>query len=74
MDKPSENLKELSMMLKVLSPKEREIILKRNGINVDVISFTLEEMGKEVGVTRERIRQIEAKAIEKMRFISSPTK
>ena len=35
---------------------------------MDGITHTLEEVGKEFGVTRERIRQIEAKAIEKMRL------
>ena len=38
----------------------------RNGL-IDGIYHTLEDVGKEFGVTRERIRQIEAKALEKMR-------
>ena len=47
------------------SEKEKEVIEKRFGFNGPVL--TLEEIGKEMGVTRERIRQIEAKAIKKLR-------
>jgi len=53
-------------ILDELSPKERKILEMRHGL-VDGITHTLEEVGKEFGVTRERIRQIEAKAHEKIR-------
>ncbi len=53
-------------ILEELSPKERKILEMRHGL-VDGITHTLEEVGKEFGVTRERIRQIEAKAHEKIR-------
>lgn len=49
-----------------LSPREQKILDMRFGLT-DGITHTLEEVGKEFGVTRERIRQIEAKALEKMR-------
>ncbi len=49
-----------------LSEKEREILALRHGLN-DGIHHTLEEVEKMFGVTRERIRQIEAKAHEKIR-------
>jgi len=49
-----------------LSPKERKILEMRYGLN-DGVMRTLEEVGQEFGVTRERIRQIEAKAHEKIR-------
>ena len=49
-----------------LSPKERKILEMRHGLE-DGVMRTLEEVGKEFGVTRERIRQIEAKAHEKIR-------
>lgn len=49
-----------------LSAKERKILEMRHGL-LDGVYHTLEEVGKEFGVTRERIRQIEAKALEKIR-------
>lgn len=49
-----------------LSPKERKILEMRHGL-IDGVMRTLEEVGQEFGVTRERIRQIEAKAHEKIR-------
>ena len=49
-----------------LAPREQKILSMRFGLG-DGVTHTLEEVGKEFGVTRERIRQIEAKAIEKIR-------
>ena len=56
----------LEDILDDLSPREKKILDMRFGLT-DGITHTLEEVGKEFGVTRERIRQIEAKALEKMR-------
>ena len=56
----------LEEILKDLSPREQKILSMRFGLE-DGITHTLEEVGKEFGVTRERIRQIEAKALEKIR-------
>lgn len=53
-------------ILNDLPEKERKILEMRHGLT-DGITHTLEEVGKEFGVTRERIRQIEAKALEKIR-------
>lgn len=61
-------LQNLQLLFSSLQEKERKIILMRYGL-VDGITHTLEETGREFGVTRERIRQIEAKAHEKMRQI-----
>jgi RNA polymerase primary sigma factor len=58
--------KRLEEILVDLSPREQKILEMRFGLK-DGITHTLEEVGKEFGVTRERIRQIEAKALERMR-------
>ena len=53
-------------VLGTLSPREREVLTMRFGLE-DGRGRTLEEVGREFGVTRERIRQIEAKALRKLR-------
>lgn len=57
---------QVNEILEELSPKEKKILEMRHGL-LDGITHTLEEVGREFGVTRERIRQIEAKAHEKIR-------
>ncbi len=57
---------QLHEILNDLTPKERKILAMRHGLE-DGIYHTLEEVGQEFGVTRERIRQIEAKALDKIR-------
>ena len=57
---------ELLKVLDTLTPRENEVIRKRYGLD-DSRPKTLEEVGKEFNVTRERIRQIEAKALRKLR-------
>jgi len=52
-------------VIKDLNPREQKILEMRFGL-VDGVSHTLEEVGKEFDVTRERIRQIEAKSLEKI--------
>ncbi len=56
----------VSEIVQYLSPREQKIVRMRFGLE-NGQSHTLEEVGKEFGVTRERIRQIEAKALEKIR-------
>ncbi len=75
-DKGAENPSDMTSMsmlkdrikdvLDTLTPREREVLEQRFGL-VDGYSRTLEEVGKQFQVTRERIRQIEAKALRKMR-------
>ncbi len=56
----------VSEIIDELQPREKKILEMRFGLT-DGITHTLEEVGQEFGVTRERIRQIEAKALEKTR-------
>ena len=58
---------ELEKALNTLTPREAEIVRLRYGIGIGYPS-TLEEVGKKFGVTRERVRQIESKAIRKLRY------
>ena len=60
---------QLKEVLKTLTPREEKVIRLRYGID-DGRARTLEEVGKEFNVTRERIRQIEAKALRKLRHPS----
>jgi len=59
----------LDDVLETLNPRERRVLELRFGLR-DGRSRTLEEVGREFGVTRERIRQIEAKALRKLRHPS----
>jgi len=65
------NLRELTEdVLSTLTPREKEIIKMRFGLDQSGEERTLEEVGKHFNVTRERIRQIEAKALAKLRHPS----
>jgi RNA polymerase primary sigma factor len=64
-----ERSKQVGSWLELLTDVERTVIIFRFGLN-DEDTLTLESIGKRFGVTRERIRQIEAKAIEKLRKIT----
>jgi RNA polymerase primary sigma factor len=56
-------------ILKTLTPREEKVLKMRFGIDV-ASEHTLEEVGKDFGVTRERVRQIEVKALKKLRHPS----
>ncbi len=64
---------QLEEVLNTLAPREKKVLELRFGI-VDGRTRTLEEVGKEFNVTRERIRQIEAKALRKLRHPSRSKK
>jgi RNA polymerase primary sigma factor len=55
----------LKMALSLLTPREEEIIRMRFGIELDT-KYTLDEIGRKYGRTRERIRQIEKGALKKL--------
>lgn len=58
---------DIQKMLNQLSPKERDVLIMRFGLNDDGNRKTLEEIGSRYGVSRERIRQIENRAISKLK-------
>jgi RNA polymerase primary sigma factor len=58
---------EVEHVLGTLTPRERRVLQLRFGLAEGGQQRTLEEVGKRLGVTRERIRQIEAKALRKLR-------
>jgi RNA polymerase primary sigma factor len=60
---------EISKVLSTLTPREEKVIRMRLGIG-EKTDFTLEEVGEVFGLTRERIRQIEAKALRKLKHPS----
>ena len=64
---------QLETMLEDLTDREKEVLRLRFGLE-DGHPYTLEEVGKRFGVTRERIRQIEAKALRKLRHPSRSKK
>src|SRR5690606_25020103 len=64
---------QLESVLDTLSDREQKVLKLRFGLE-DGRTRTLEEVGREFGVTRERIRQIEAKALRKLRHPSRSKK
>src|ERR1700751_2668323 len=68
------HLKEqMASVLKTLTPREEKVVKMRFGLD-DGVEHTLEEVGQSSAVTRERIRQIEAKALRKLRHPSRSRK
>ncbi len=62
----------IERVLDQLDPREREIVIRRFGLGDMPGQQTLEEVGRHFGVTKERIRQIEGRALNKLRRLLSP--
>jgi RNA polymerase primary sigma factor len=60
---------QVKMLLRGLKERERKILEFRFGIDM-IDNFTLEEVGQKYNLTRERIRQVEAKALETLEHVS----
>ncbi|MBM4137328.1 MAG: sigma-70 family RNA polymerase sigma factor, partial [Nitrospira sp.] len=65
----TETSEQIQRVLKTLTPKEEKVIRMRFGIGADR-DHTLEEVGRHLSITRERVRQIEAKALRKLKHPS----
>jgi RNA polymerase primary sigma factor len=62
--------REVAHAMRSLNDREREVVRLRHGVGVDQ-PMTLDAIGRQLGVTRERIRQIEKRALAKMHAASS---
>ncbi|MFM7108330.1 MAG: sigma-70 family RNA polymerase sigma factor [Planctomycetaceae bacterium] len=67
----SDRLAQVGRFLDRLDPREQTIIIRRYGLDHEHEPQTLKEVGSALGVTKERVRQIEAKALEKLREAAS---
>ena len=68
LNKPEENLLEdVRKMLNQLNPKEKDVLIMRYGLDNNGQKKTLDEIGSRYNVSRERIRQIETRAIAKLK-------
>ena len=66
-------LNDIKRMLNQLSPKERDVLILRYGLDNNGNKKTLDEIGSQYGVSRERIRQIENRAISKLKKLCKNT-
>jgi len=60
----------INRLLEYLEPREREIIRMRAGLDSHAKGMTLEEIGQQFGITKERVRQLNARAMKKLRSIA----
>jgi RNA polymerase sigma factor (sigma-70 family) len=70
----SDRLDKIQRILQKLDDREKQIIIGRFGLNHQREPLTLKEVGAEMGVTKERIRQIEARALNKLRLAAQEEK
>ncbi|MCY2944136.1 MAG: sigma-70 family RNA polymerase sigma factor [Planctomycetota bacterium] len=59
----------IRQLLRHLDPRERQIISMRAGLEEDSTSFTLEQIGDKFGITKERVRQLHARSMKKLRCL-----
>jgi RNA polymerase sigma factor (sigma-70 family) len=64
----------VNRLLEYLEPREREIIRMRAGLDDHAKGMTLEEIGQQFGITKERVRQLNARAMKKLRTIAEKEK
>ena len=62
---------QIRKMLGYLDQREQTIIIRRFGLEPNSEPMTLKEVGRELGVTKERIRQLEARALQKLRMAAA---
>jgi RNA polymerase primary sigma factor len=70
---PAELRESIDLMLGQLSPLERSILIDHYGLDSSGAVKTLDQMGKDLGISKERVRQIEIKAMKKLRGIAHPS-
>jgi RNA polymerase primary sigma factor len=68
----SELRESIDVVLARLSPTERSILMQHYGLNEEGLTRTLDQLGKTLGMSKERVRQIELKALRKLRGILKP--
>ena len=60
----------VNRLLEFLEPREREIIRMRAGLDTHAKGMTLEEIGQKLGITKERVRQLNVRAMKRLRDIA----
>jgi len=64
----------VNRMLEYLEPREREIIRMRAGLESGAAAMTLEKIGEKLGITKERVRQLNVRAMKKLRSLAETQK
>ncbi|HZP22358.1 MAG TPA: sigma-70 family RNA polymerase sigma factor, partial [Terriglobales bacterium] len=64
----------VNRLLELLDPREREIIRMRAGLDSGAEGMTLEKIGEKLGITKERVRQLNVRAMKKLRSMAGDTK